>query len=302
MASRGNAATRAGGTGANSMREGEIDYRGRKMGYTQWGEGERTIVLTHGLLMNRRMYDRLGPALAEQGYRVIALDMLGHGRSERPDDMRLYSIPAFSHQVETAIEALEIDRPVVGGTSLGANIALDLAVRRPDIARGLFIEMPVLDNALVGAVLVFSPVLLGLKFGRPLLHAVSALTSRIPRTTLVADIALDWVRQTPEASSAVMEGVLFERTAPPHHDRVNIELPTLIIGHPADPLHPFSDSDMLFEELPNGRLVEATSFAEWRLSPTRLNTELASFLDEVYGPTSAAASRNGASETLKAVR
>lgn len=297
MASRVN-----GATGASSMREGQVDYRGRRMGYTQWGEGERTIVLTHGLLMNRRMYDRLGPALAEHGFRVIALDMLGHGRSDRPDDMRLYSIPAFSHQVETAIEALGLDRPVIGGTSLGANISLDLAVRRPDIARGLFIEMPVLDNALVGAVIAFTPVLLGLTFGRPLLRPLSWLTSRIPRTVLGADIVLDWVRQTPEASRAVMEGVLFERTAPPHHDRIDIELPTLVIGHPADPLHPFSDSDMLFEELPNARLVEATSLAEWRLSPNRLNAELARFIDEAYGAEGAAASANGASETLKAVR
>lgn len=286
----------------NSMREGEINYRGRSLGYTQWGEGERTIVLTHGLLMNRRMYDKLGPALAAEGFRVIALDMLGHGRSDRPDDMRLYSIPAFSHQVETAIEVLELDRPVIGGTSLGANISLDLVVRRPDIARGLFIEMPVLDNALIGAVLAFTPVLLGLTFGRPLLTPLAWITRRIPRTVLGADIVLDWVRQAPEPSRAVMEGVLFERTAPPHHQRVDIDQPALVIGHPADPLHPFSDSDMLYEELPNARLVEATSLAEWRLTPSRLDAELARFLGDVFAAEGDAKGAQGASETLKAVR
>ena len=57
-----------------------------------------------------------------------------------------------------------------------------------------------------------------------------------------------------------------------------------MIGHPADPLHPFSDADMLVDELSNARLVNANSILEWRLSPARLNDELASFLDQVHAP------------------
>ena len=62
------------------------------------------------------------------------------------------------------------------------------------------------------------------------------------------------------------------------------DMPTLIVGHPRDPLHPFSDSGMLLEELPNARLVEANSIFEWRLNPERLNDELSAFLDEVWAP------------------
>ena len=54
-----------------------------------------------------------------------------------------------------------------------------------------------------------------------------------------------------------------------------IEHPALVIGHPNDPLHPFSDADMLVEEVPNARLVDANSILEWRLTPARLNDELA---------------------------
>ena len=70
--------------------------------------------------------------------------------------------------------------------------------------------------------------------------------------------------------------------------------PALVIGHRADPLHPFSDSGMLAEELPNARLIEANSILEWRITPERLDDELAEFLDEVWaagarlGPTAAA--------------
>ena len=58
--------------------------------------------------------------------------------------------------------------------------------------------------------------------------------------------------------------------------------PTLIIGHRADPIHPFSDSGMLEGELPNARMIEATSILEWRVSPERLDDELSDFLDDVW--------------------
>ena len=68
-----------------------------------------------------------------------------------------------------------------------------------------------------------------------------------------------------------------------------------MIGHPNDPLHPFSDADMLVEEVPNARLVDANSILEWRLSPGRLNDELAGFLDQVFAePRQRGAARPGA--------
>src|SRR6476469_11156585 len=141
---------------------GEFRYEGYKIGYDEYGSGDRLIVLVHGLLMNRHMFDRLGPELAERGNRVVTVDMLGHGRSDRPEDLRLYSMPLFARQVVALLDHLELSSAVVGGTSLGANVGLELAVRYPERAHGLFIEMPVLDNALAAMAGAFTPVLLGL--------------------------------------------------------------------------------------------------------------------------------------------
>jgi pimeloyl-ACP methyl ester carboxylesterase len=210
--------------------------------------------------------------------------VLGHGRSDRPEDLRLYSMPLFARQVVALLDHLGAENAAVGGTSLGANIALEVAVRHPDRARGLFIEMPVLDNALGAVAGLFTPVLLGLKFGRPLFEGVSLMTRAIPRTNHLLDIGLDWVRQRPGPSQAVLEGLLLGETAPHREDRVKIGQPTLIVGHHRDPLHPFSDSGMLLEELPNAQLVEADSILEWRLDPDRLNDELGAFLDEIWAP------------------
>lgn len=262
---------------------GTLTYQGHQIDYDEYGAGERPIVLVHGLLMNRRMFEQLGPALAGRGNRVICVDLLGHGRSDQPDDLRLYSMPLFAEQIAALLDHLGLERAVVGGTSLGANVGLELAVRHPDRVEGLFIEMPVLDNALAAVAAIFAPVLLGLRVGRPAIELSSRLASLVPRTNFLLDIGLDWARRRPGPSIAVLEGLLLGETAPGREQRRLIDRPALVVGHAGDPLHPFSDSGMLIEELPQARMVEASSILEWRIRPGRLNGELADFLDEVWG-------------------
>jgi hypothetical protein len=60
---------------------------------------------------------------------------------------------------------------------------------------------------------------------------------------------------------------------------------TLVIGHYRDPIHPFSDSDMLVRELPGARLVQASSVLELRLTPERLTSEIVTFVEECFRPT-----------------
>ena len=62
--------------------------------------------------------------------------------------------------------------------------------------------------------------------------------------------------------------------------------PTLVIGHYRDPIHPFSDSDMLVREMPNARLVQASSILELRLTPERLTGEIVQFVERCFKPKS----------------
>ena len=262
--------------------DGSFRYHGHRITYDVYGTGDRVLVLVHGLLMNRRMYDTLAPEIASRDNRVVTVDLLGHGRSDRLADRQIYSMTAFADQVLALLDHLELAVPVVGGTSLGANVGLEFAAHHPDRAGALFIEMPVLEDALLGAALIFTPILLGLRLGNPLLKGVAAVARQIPRSNYLLDIGLDWIRQDPEPSRAVLEGILFGRSAPTKEERRALQHPALVIGHPNDPLHPFSDADMLVEEMRNARLVDANSILEWRLTPQRLTDELAAFLDDVY--------------------
>src|SRR5205814_2784043 len=91
------------------------------------------------------------------------------------------------------------------------------------------------------------------------------------------DAGLDWTSQDPGPSSAVLQGLLFGRIAPPRSERALLETRTLVIGHPRDPVHPFSDADELARELRNARLVDANSILELRIAPERLTNEIARF-------------------------
>ena len=185
----------------------ELDYNGFRISYDEYGEGERPLVLVHGLLMNRRMFDRLGPAMAERGNRVIALDLLGHGRSDRPADMSQYSMTFFARQVVALLDHLDLEDAVIGGTSLGANVSLELAYLEPKRVKAMMVEMPVLDNALLAAAVVFTPMMVTLRFAEPVLKLIAAGARRIPRSTPMLDIGLDWIRQDPAPSEAVLEGL-----------------------------------------------------------------------------------------------
>jgi len=105
----------------------QFQHKGRRISYRAYGTGDRPIVLVHGLLLNKHMFDRLGPALARRGNRVITLDLLGHGESDRPPEMVNYSMRFFADQVVGLLDHLELDQAVIGGTSLGANTSLTVA-------------------------------------------------------------------------------------------------------------------------------------------------------------------------------
>src|SRR5215218_3505133 len=147
--------------------ESTFTLGGHRLAYTVYGEGPRVIVLVHGLLLSQRMHAELAKALAARGNRVITLDLLGHGRSDRPPDMWRYSMTTFGAEVIALLDHLEVDEAVVLGTSLGANTALEAAALAPERLRGMVIEMPVLDHALLGCAIAFTPLMLALTVGAP---------------------------------------------------------------------------------------------------------------------------------------
>ncbi|PXY22918.1 alpha/beta hydrolase [Prauserella muralis] len=262
---------------------GSFEFGGHRLAYTEFGAGPQVVVLTHGIMFSRRMHAPLARALAADGYRVVTLDLLGHGDSDRPGESWHYSMPDFAAQTLALLDHLGIERAVVGGTSLGANVALEVAVVAPERVRGLVVEMPVLDNALVAGLLTFGPLLFAARFVPIAVRAVGALARLVPHGNQWVDVVTDTLDQRPEAMAALLHGVFFGRIAPPKSVRGGIATPALVIGHEGDPVHPFGDAGSLAEDLPDAEFVKATSPVELRLQPTRLTGQISAFVGRCYG-------------------
>ncbi len=270
--------------------------QGRRLAYRVYGEGPRVTVLLHGLLLSQRMHVPLARALAERGNRVITLDLLGHGKSDRPPDMWRYGMGFFAEEVVGLLDHLGADEAVVGGTSLGANVTLEVASLAPERLRGMVVEMPVLDNALLACAVAFTPLMVALTVGEPVMKLLSRVTRLVPerRVPWAANVLLDTVRQHPEPSAAVLQGLFSGRTAPHRSERRTFAAPALVIGHHRDPVHPFSDAGLLADELPNCTLLEASSILELRIAPERLTNEIAGFIEQCWLPRPAQRARGRA--------
>ncbi|KRF15451.1 alpha/beta hydrolase [Nocardioides sp. Soil797] len=267
-----------------SERIGQFFLGEDRLEYTEFGSGDRWVVLVHGQLMLRRMCQPLARALAAEGMHVVTIDLLGHGRSDRPADPMVYSMTAFGEQVVALLDHLGADEAVIGGTSLGANVSLEVAATAPDRVRGLLVEMPVLDNAVEVGLVVFGPAMLGARFLPFTVTTARALTRWVPRGLVPfwIGVGLDTCDQQPAAMAAVLHGIVFGRIAPPSKLRRAIDVPTLVVGHPADPIHPAADAAMLAEEVPGARFVRAESIFEWRLRPERLDAAAIDFVQECW--------------------
>jgi pimeloyl-ACP methyl ester carboxylesterase len=284
-----------------------FQFEGNTLVYDEYGEGDKVVVLLPGLLFSRKMHRPLAEELEKGGHRILCLDLLGHGDSDRPPEMGNYGMTVFARQTIALLDHAEVEQAVIGGTSLGANVTLEAAAAGPERVRGMLIEMPVLDNALLGCAIAFTPLLVGLTFGAPVARAIGAAARRVPRGSwLLGDMLLDWVSQDPKPSASVLQGLFYGRVAPPREERAEMKQPTLVIGHYRDPIHPFSDSDMLVRELPNARLIEASSILELRLTPERLTSEIVAFVERCFRrtPKSGARARSGprAGRTTRARR
>ena len=259
---------------------GSFGYQSHELRYEEHGSGDRVVVLLHGLLLDANVNRGLARAFASHGYRVILLDLLGHGRSDKPVDARLHRFDRYAEQVVALLDHLNIDKAVIGGVSLGADVTLQVAVMAPERVQGLIVEMPVMEDATPFAALLFVPLLLGVQFGGPVARWTSKLWRRVPRTRIdTLNSVLNLLSAPPEVTAAVLHGILVGPVAPEIERRRGISVPTLVIGHKRDLLHPFTDATNLVEEIPGAQFLQANSILELRLRPGRLTPQILDFLD-----------------------
>ena len=108
----------------------------------RWGiptqSAQVPLVLIHGLASNALLWQGAAHEFMTMGHAVVAIDLRGHGLSEKPDDG--YDMQSVTKDVVGVLRALAdqgYDRPVVVGQSWGGNIVVELAHTHPELVRGV---------------------------------------------------------------------------------------------------------------------------------------------------------------------
>jgi pimeloyl-ACP methyl ester carboxylesterase len=120
-----------------------VVHEGIGLHVAEVGGGDPALLFLHPAAADHTFF---GPQVDEfsRRHRVVVMDQRGFGRSDVPEGP--YGPAAMADDAACVIEELGLDRPVVVGSSMGGVVALELAVRRPDLVRGLVI----LNRSVVG--------------------------------------------------------------------------------------------------------------------------------------------------------
>jgi pimeloyl-ACP methyl ester carboxylesterase len=108
--------------------------------YEEWGAADSpAVLLLHGFTSDLRAWAPVVEPLAEE-YRVVALDLRGHGQSSAPADPAAYTMETYAGDVHALLDALEIGLCAVVGSSFGGMIALQVATTWPERLAGLVVS------------------------------------------------------------------------------------------------------------------------------------------------------------------
>lgn len=261
---------------AGSALRGEID-----------GEG-RDLVLLHGLTATRRNVVQGSRLLAREGARLIAYDSRGHGESDAAPDAAGYEYADLVADLAAVLRALEIQRPVLVGSSMGAATAMALALA---------------DSSAVAALVQITPAYAGEPRASELEHW-DALAEALDRGDVDAFVDRSGANELPER---FREGVrLATRQRIERHrslgavadalrvvprsaafdglDRLEaLDVPVLVVGSrdESDPGHPLAVAQEYARRLPRAQLVvEEAGKAPLAWQGAQLSRAIAAFLDQ----------------------
>jgi pimeloyl-ACP methyl ester carboxylesterase len=112
----------------------------------RFGHGGTAVILLHGFVTSSFLWRNVAPAITEAGHTAYAVDLFGHGESDRPFDAD-FGIAAQAEYLDAAMTALRVARAVIVGVDIGGDVALRLAATRPErVEKLVLINTPAFDE------------------------------------------------------------------------------------------------------------------------------------------------------------
>lgn len=282
------------------MRREFVEVAGHSLSYLTAGPDDGPVILLlHGLMSDATTWDRAVVPLAGRGFRVIALDLLGHGRSDKPESG--YGLADFAAAISRCLVALKIDRAVIGGHSLGGAIAMQFAHHYPEQTDGLLLVCagglgrqvhPILRGATLPGARTLVRTTINPRtarfYARPRLHRALRLD-----TESVANLGrMGRALLAPGGRHAFFETLhsviepAGQRGSMIEMGYLSADLPTLIIWSEHDPILPVSHAHATHDHLPGSRLelFPGISHEPHRRHATRFADTVAEFFQPPSRP------------------
>lgn len=255
----------------------------------RFGHGGTAVILIHGFGTSSFLWRNVAPSITDAGHTAYAIDLFGHGESDRPIDSD-FGIAAQAEYLDAAMTALRVARGIIVGVDIGGDIALRLAATRPERVEKLvlvntpaFDELPSRDitqmqrstakfafrttRGVLGAAPLIEGVLKG-SVSDPGTHMPVKLIARY----LAPFAGRDGVNHLLTLASSITADDLEDV------DLKTIHVPALVIWGEEDQWVDSKMADRLVQALPDGRLVRIPGVA--RLVPEENPDQMSSLLLE----------------------
>jgi pimeloyl-ACP methyl ester carboxylesterase len=219
------------------------------------------LIFQHGLGGDtERVFDLLGPL---PGVSFFGLDCRGHGDTSPLGDIEKLGFDSFADDVIALMEHLGLQQTIIGGTSMGAGVALNCILRYPHRFMGLILLRPAWLDGPMGA----NATAFGL--------VAQLLREHGPQNGLeifkCSDVYKSIFSESPDSANSLLESFSHPRSLEtvaklerlpqdaPNRDRSEwrqILHPTLVLANRSDPIHPFEFGRVLAENIPNADFAE----------------------------------------------
>lgn len=221
------------------------------------------IVLVHGWGIHAHLWRQTLPALIAAGHRVHALDLPGHGLSDRPVDPGSYTLMRMTDHLAAFFDAVAVERAHVVAQSMGGRIAIELALQAPARVRGLAlygsVGFGVTPRALAlvprlpaprGALSAFLTQRWMVAMGKGFAYGRRAKVAQ-------ADVDAYWsATQFPDCVSALRQALIdFDWRALTLAQCASLRVPTLVVFGTRDRTVRPVNADALTAAVPDGRIV-----------------------------------------------
>lgn len=234
-----------------------MTVNGTELYYAESGKGPETIVLAHGLFTDSSMFATIVPALASD-YRVIVYDHRGQGQSPNPG--RGFDMDTFSEDAIDLLEGLRVTPCHFFGISMGGNVGMRIAARRPDLLLSLTLsntravdEKPLRrlqHNILARMAIVGNPAPF---VGITLRELFGASTRSDPTKSALVDEWADKVRFRPKTAVDSFLAVMNRRDFSGEVGK--IKCPVLVITGDEDLYCPPGECEALAADIEGAKLV-----------------------------------------------